>query len=70
VVTRVSERTGQRIGEDDYDHLTNLAGWVEHLATPTPGRTGPSAPTPVTTLFHPSRHRSAKAGRGPLSRLS
>jgi acyl carrier protein len=39
VVTRVSERTGQRIEEDDYDHLADLAGWVEHLTAPTPGRT-------------------------------
>lgn len=31
VVTRVSERTGQRIEEDDYDRLADLAGWVGYL---------------------------------------
>lgn len=31
VVTRVSERTGQRIEEDDYDQLVDLAGWVSYL---------------------------------------
>ncbi|NMH97789.1 acyl carrier protein [Pseudonocardia acidicola] len=37
VVTRVSERTGQRIEEDDYDRLADLAGWVNLLSAP--GRT-------------------------------
>jgi acyl carrier protein len=32
VVTRVSERTGRRIEEDDYDQLGDLAGWVAYLA--------------------------------------
>jgi acyl carrier protein len=31
VVTRVSERTGRRIEEDDYDQLDDLAGWVAYL---------------------------------------
>lgn len=31
VVTRVSERTGRRIDEDDYDRLADLAGWVAFL---------------------------------------
>ncbi|TWF82253.1 acyl carrier protein [Pseudonocardia hierapolitana] len=31
VVTRVSERTGRRIEEDDYDRLADLAGWVSYL---------------------------------------
>jgi acyl carrier protein len=33
VVTRVSERTGRRIEEDDYDRLADLDGWVELLAS-------------------------------------
>ncbi|OLT00440.1 hypothetical protein BJF90_35185 [Pseudonocardia sp. CNS-004] len=32
VVTRVSERTGRRIEEDDYDRLADLAGWMSYLA--------------------------------------
>lgn len=32
IVTRVSERTGRRIEEDDYDQLGDLAGWVGYLA--------------------------------------
>ena len=31
VVTRVSEHTGRRIEEDDYDQLNDLAGWVAYL---------------------------------------
>lgn len=31
VVTRVSERTGRRIEEDDYDRLADLAGWMSYL---------------------------------------
>jgi acyl carrier protein len=31
VVTRVGERTGRRIEEDDYDSLGDLAGWVAFL---------------------------------------
>jgi acyl carrier protein len=34
VVTRVSERTGRRIEEDDYDQLVDLDGWVRLLTTP------------------------------------
>jgi acyl carrier protein len=37
LVTRISERTGRRIEEDDYDRLTDLAGWVTMLTTPEPG---------------------------------
>lgn len=40
VVTRVSERTGRRIDEDDYDGLADLAGWVAFL-TATPGEAAP-----------------------------
>jgi acyl carrier protein len=36
VVTRVSERTGRRIEEDDYDQLADLEGWVRMLSTPDP----------------------------------
>jgi acyl carrier protein len=36
VVTRVSERTGRRIEEDDYDRLADLDGWVRLLTTPAP----------------------------------
>jgi acyl carrier protein len=36
VVTRVSERTGLRIEEDDYDRLADLDGWVAFLAPPAP----------------------------------
>lgn len=34
VVTRVSERTGRRIEEDDYDRLADLDGWVALLTGP------------------------------------
>jgi acyl carrier protein len=34
LVTRVSERTGLRIEEDDYEHLADLAGWVDLLSVP------------------------------------
>jgi acyl carrier protein len=36
VVTRVSERTGRRIEEDDYDQLADLEGWVRMLSMPDP----------------------------------
>lgn len=36
VVTRVSERTGIRIDEDDYDGPADLDGWVALLTTRTP----------------------------------
>jgi acyl carrier protein len=34
LVTRVSERTGRRIDEDDYPRLADLAGWIAFLAGP------------------------------------
>jgi len=34
MVTRVSERTGRRIEEDDYDQLADLGGWVAYLVAP------------------------------------
>jgi acyl carrier protein len=34
VVTRVSERTGRRIEEDDYERLADLDGWVRLLTSP------------------------------------
>jgi len=36
LVTRVSERTGRRIEEDDYDRLENLSGWAEMLTAMPP----------------------------------
>jgi acyl carrier protein len=33
VVTRVAERTGRRIEEDDYDRLADLDGWAEFLTS-------------------------------------
>jgi acyl carrier protein len=33
LVTRVSERTGRRIEEDDYERLADLDGWVALLTT-------------------------------------
>lgn len=36
VVTRVNERTGIRIDEDDYDGLADLDGWVRLLTTRPP----------------------------------
>jgi acyl carrier protein len=41
VVTRVGERTGRRIDEDDYDSLADLAGWITFLTTPSPDRAPP-----------------------------
>lgn len=37
LVTAVSERTGRRIEEDDYDRLADLAGWVAMLTSPEAG---------------------------------
>ena len=34
LVTRVSERTGRRIEEDDYERLADLDGWVRMLSSP------------------------------------
>ena len=39
-VTRVSERTGRRIEEDDYDQLADLDGWVRLLTSPEPPAAG------------------------------
>jgi acyl carrier protein len=36
LVTRVGERTGRRIEEDDYPELTDLDGWVRLLTAPGP----------------------------------
>lgn len=37
LVARVSERTGLRIEEDDYDQLTDLEGWTSLLTRLTTG---------------------------------
>jgi acyl carrier protein len=34
LVTRVSEQTGIRIEEDDYERLADLDGWVRMLSSP------------------------------------
>jgi acyl carrier protein len=34
LVTKVGERTGRRIEEDDYESLTDLAGWIAFLTAP------------------------------------
>lgn len=34
LVVGVSERTGRRIEEDDYEGLADLAGWIRLLAGP------------------------------------
>jgi acyl carrier protein len=34
LVTKISERAGRRIDEDDYDRLADLAGWVAMLTSP------------------------------------
>ena len=36
LVTRVVERTGRRIDEDDYPELADLDGWVRLLTGPLP----------------------------------
>jgi acyl carrier protein len=36
LVTRVGERTGRRIEEDDYPELADLDGWVRLLTAPLP----------------------------------
>jgi acyl carrier protein len=36
LVTRVVERTGRRIEEDDYPELADLEGWVRLLTGPLP----------------------------------
>jgi acyl carrier protein len=41
VVTRVGERTGRRIEEDDYDSLADLAGWIAFLTAPSTDRARP-----------------------------
>ena len=43
LVTRVVERSGRRIEEDDYPELADLDGWVRLLAGPLP------AADPATT---------------------
>jgi acyl carrier protein len=45
LVTRVGERTGRRIEEDDYPDLADLDGWVRMLTAPLPTvEEGPRAP--------------------------
>jgi acyl carrier protein len=42
LVTRVSERSGRRIEEDDYERLADLDGWVRMLSAASPADlTGP-----------------------------
>jgi acyl carrier protein len=36
LVTRVSERSGRRIEEDDYERLAELDGWVRMLSAASP----------------------------------
>jgi acyl carrier protein len=36
LVTRVSERTGRRIEEDEYERLADLDGWISLLTSPPP----------------------------------